>query len=84
MAKGETTLDDLPRRRGKVRDIYDLGDRLLLVASDRISAYDWVLPTPVPDKGRVLAGLIPGAWRKTPCRGGRTTCAAAAWWLRTA
>ncbi len=46
-----------PRRRGKVRDIYDLGDRLLLVATDRISAFDWVLPTGIPDKGRVLTGL---------------------------
>ena len=40
--------------RGKVRDVYDLGDRLLIVATDRISAYDFVLPTPVPDKGKVL------------------------------
>src|SRR5215470_4099529 len=46
-----------PRRRGKVRDIYDLGDRLVLVATDRISAFDWILPTPIPDKGRVLTGL---------------------------
>src|SRR5262245_37637463 len=44
-------------RRGKVRDIYDLGDRLVLVATDRISAFDWVLPTGIPDKGRVLTGL---------------------------
>lgn len=44
-------------RRGKVRDLYDLGDRLLLVASDRISAFDWILPTPIPDKGRVLTEL---------------------------
>ncbi len=43
--------------RGKVRDIYDLGDRLLLVATDRISAFDVVLPTPIPDKGRVLTQL---------------------------
>ncbi|MGY1822477.1 phosphoribosylaminoimidazolesuccinocarboxamide synthase [Geodermatophilus sp. SYSU D00079] len=44
--------------RGKVREIYDAGsDRLLLVASDRISAYDHVLPTPIPDKGRVLTQL---------------------------
>ncbi|MGY1835613.1 phosphoribosylaminoimidazolesuccinocarboxamide synthase [Blastococcus sp. SYSU DS0510] len=44
--------------RGKVREIYDAGaDRLLLVASDRISAYDVVLPTPIPDKGRVLTQL---------------------------
>jgi phosphoribosylaminoimidazole-succinocarboxamide synthase len=46
------------RATGKVRDIYDAGpDRLLMVASDRISAYDVVLPTPIPDKGRVLTGL---------------------------
>lgn len=45
-------------RSGKVRDLYGLGgDRLLLVASDRISAFDVVLPTPIPDKGRVLTGL---------------------------
>jgi phosphoribosylaminoimidazole-succinocarboxamide synthase len=44
--------------RGKVRDVYDVGDgRLLLVATDRISAFDVVLPDPVPDKGRVLTGL---------------------------
>ena len=50
----ETALNCWPVRRGKVRDIYDLGDRLLLVATDRISAFDWVLPTGIPDKGRVL------------------------------
>ncbi len=44
-------------RRGKVRDIYDLGDRLLLVSTDRISAFDWVLPTAIPDKGRVLTQI---------------------------
>lgn len=44
-------------RQGKVRDIYDLGDRLLLVASDRISAFDWVLPSDIPDKGRVLTQI---------------------------
>jgi phosphoribosylaminoimidazole-succinocarboxamide synthase len=42
---------------GKVREMYDLGDRLLMVASDRISAYDVVLPTGIPDKGKVLTGL---------------------------
>jgi phosphoribosylaminoimidazole-succinocarboxamide synthase len=42
---------------GKVREIYDLGDELLLVASDRISTYDVVHPTPIPDKGAVLTGL---------------------------
>lgn len=46
-----------PCRRGKVRDVYDLGDRLVIVATDRISAFDWVLPTAIPDKGRVLTGL---------------------------
>jgi phosphoribosylaminoimidazole-succinocarboxamide synthase len=50
----ETSLSGLRVRRGKVRDVYDLGDRLLLVATDRISAFDWVLPTGIPDKGRVL------------------------------
>src|SRR5262249_31088799 len=44
-------------RRGKVRDIYDLGDRLVIVATDRLSAFDWVLPTGIPDKGRVLTAL---------------------------
>jgi phosphoribosylaminoimidazole-succinocarboxamide synthase len=47
----------VPCRRGKVRDVYDLGDRLVLVATDRISAFDWVLPTGIPDKGRVLTAL---------------------------
>jgi phosphoribosylaminoimidazole-succinocarboxamide synthase len=46
------------RAQGKVRDVYDVGDeRLLLVATDRISAFDVVLPNPIPDKGRVLTGL---------------------------
>ena len=44
-------------RRGKVRDVYDLGDRLLIVATDRLSAFDVVLPTGIPDKGRVLTQL---------------------------
>jgi len=46
-----------PDRRGKVRDIFDLDDKLLIVATDRISAYDWVLPNGIPDKGRVLTVL---------------------------
>ncbi len=53
----ETQLGNLPVRHGKVRDVYDLGDCLLLVATDRISAFDWVLPTGIPDKGRVLTGV---------------------------
>ncbi|MBL0058744.1 MAG: phosphoribosylaminoimidazolesuccinocarboxamide synthase [Elusimicrobia bacterium] len=43
--------------KGKVRDVYDLGDQLLIVATDRISAYDFVLPTPVPDKGKILCQM---------------------------
>ncbi|MGZ3591977.1 MAG: phosphoribosylaminoimidazolesuccinocarboxamide synthase, partial [Thermodesulfobacteriota bacterium] len=43
--------------RGKVRDIYDLGERLLIVATDRISAFDVVMPNPIPDKGRILTQL---------------------------
>jgi phosphoribosylaminoimidazole-succinocarboxamide synthase len=43
--------------RGKVRDIYDLGDRLVIVATDRISAFDVVMPNPIPDKGRILTQL---------------------------
>jgi len=43
--------------RGKVRDIYDLGDYLLIVATDRISAFDVVMPNPIPDKGKVLTQL---------------------------
>jgi phosphoribosylaminoimidazole-succinocarboxamide synthase len=53
----ETALSGLPVRRGKVRDIYDLGEQLLLVSTDRISAFDWVLPTGIPDKGRVLTQI---------------------------
>ena len=50
-------LSDVPVRRGKVRDVYDFGDRLLFVATDRISAFDYVLPVGIPDKGRVLTEL---------------------------
>jgi phosphoribosylaminoimidazole-succinocarboxamide synthase len=46
-----------PLARGKVRDLYDLGDRLLIVATDRLSAFDVVMPTAIPDKGRVLTQL---------------------------
>jgi phosphoribosylaminoimidazole-succinocarboxamide synthase len=52
-----TEIPGYPCRRGKVRDIYDLGDRLVIVATDRISAFDWVMPTGIPDKGRVLTAL---------------------------
>lgn len=54
----ETNLDGLgPIRRGKVRDIYDLGDSLLLVATDRLSAYDVVMPQGIPFKGKVLTRI---------------------------
>src|SRR5947199_4765143 len=43
--------------RGKVRDIYDIGDHYLIVATDRLSAFDVVLPTPIPDKGKVLTQM---------------------------
>jgi phosphoribosylaminoimidazole-succinocarboxamide synthase len=53
----ESRIEGYPCRHGKVRDIYDLGDRLVIVATDRISAFDWVLPTGIPDKGRILTGM---------------------------
>jgi phosphoribosylaminoimidazole-succinocarboxamide synthase len=53
----ESLIAGVPVRRGKVRDVYDFGDQLLVVATDRISAFDWVLPTGIPDKGRVLTHL---------------------------
>jgi phosphoribosylaminoimidazole-succinocarboxamide synthase len=54
----ETTLPGLtPHRRGKVRDIYEIGDRLLMIATDRISAFDYVLGSAIPDKGKVLTQL---------------------------
>lgn len=53
----QSKVPGIPCRHGKVRDIYDLGDKLVIVATDRISAFDWVLPTGIADKGRVLTGL---------------------------
>lgn len=53
----KSELANISVRRGKVRDIYEFGDRLLFVATDRISAFDWVLPSGIPDKGRVLTKL---------------------------
>jgi phosphoribosylaminoimidazole-succinocarboxamide synthase len=46
-----------PMKSGKVRDIYDAGEAFVLVASDRVSAFDVILPTPIPDKGKVLTQL---------------------------
>jgi phosphoribosylaminoimidazole-succinocarboxamide synthase len=53
----QTNLKHWPVRRGKVRDVYDRGDAILLVSTDRISAFDWVMPNGIPDKGRLLTGL---------------------------
>jgi phosphoribosylaminoimidazole-succinocarboxamide synthase len=53
----ESSVPGVPLRRGKVRDIYDFGDRLLFIATDRISAFDWILPNGIPDKGRILTGI---------------------------
>jgi phosphoribosylaminoimidazole-succinocarboxamide synthase len=54
----ETHLGEIPiHARGKVRDVYAAGDFLVIVATDRLSAFDYVLPTPIPDKGRVLTQL---------------------------
>lgn len=61
-----TALADLPLiASGKVREMYDLGDRLLMVASDRISTYDVVHPNGIPDKGKVLTGLSAFWFAKT-------------------
>jgi phosphoribosylaminoimidazole-succinocarboxamide synthase len=53
----ESSIAGLPVRRGKVRDVYDLGETLLLVSTDRISAFDYILPNGIPDKGRVLTQI---------------------------
>lgn len=53
----QTEISGLSVRRGKVRDVYDLGDRILLVGTDRISAFDWVMPNGIPDKGKVLTQI---------------------------
>ena len=60
-ATGAVFQTELPgvtlKARGKVRDLYDLGDSLLIVATDRLSAFDYVLPNPIPDKGKVLSQI---------------------------
>ena len=53
----ECEIPGVPRRSGKVRDVFDLGDRLLMVVTDRISAFDVIMPNGVPDKGKVLNQL---------------------------
>jgi phosphoribosylaminoimidazole-succinocarboxamide synthase len=52
-----TDVPGVPCRRGKVRDVYDLGETLAVVATDRISAFDWVMPTGIPGKGRLLTAM---------------------------
>jgi len=47
----------LPKRSGKVRDVYDLGDRYCIISTDRISAFDYILPTGIPEKGRILTAM---------------------------
>src|SRR5205085_7733016 len=56
-ALARSDIPGAPCRGGKVGDVYVLGDRLVIVATDRLSAFDWVLPTPIPGKGRLLTQL---------------------------
>ncbi len=66
----DTNLSEFPLvRRGKVRDVYDVGDALLMVATDRISAFDYVLGSGIPDKGRILTQLSAFWFART-----RTSC----------
>lgn len=53
----ESHVPGFPCRRGKVRDVYDLGDSLAIVATDRISAFDWVMPNGIPNKGKILTSM---------------------------
>jgi phosphoribosylaminoimidazole-succinocarboxamide synthase len=62
---GQKGLEEYPIKKGKVRNIYDLGDKLLIVASDRISAFDYILPCEIPDKGKVLTQLSKFWFRHT-------------------
>ena len=53
----QSSVVGFPKRQGKVRDVYDLGDTLAIVATDRISAFDWVMPTGIPGKGQLLTAM---------------------------
>ncbi len=64
----ETSIPGIPKRQGKVRDVYDFGDSLLIVATDRISAFDWILPTGIPDKGKILTQLSLFWFERIACR----------------
>ncbi|MBI3553242.1 MAG: phosphoribosylaminoimidazolesuccinocarboxamide synthase [Elusimicrobia bacterium] len=65
----ELTKTDIPGltllRRGKVRDVYDLGDKLLIVSTDRLSAFDHILPNPIPGKGKILTQVSAWWFKKT-------------------
>lgn len=62
----KTDIEGLPLlRRGKVRDVYDLGDKLLIVSTDRLSAFDHILPTPIPGKGTILTQISAFWFKKT-------------------
>ena len=55
---GEISIPEFPVfKKGKVRDVFELDDSLLFVASDRVSAFDWVLPSLIPDKGKILTNF---------------------------
>lgn len=58
----------LPKRSGKVRDVYDLGDSLLIVSTDRISAFDYILPSGIPDKGKLLTSMSQFWFGRLPTR----------------
>ncbi|QEL14534.1 phosphoribosylaminoimidazolesuccinocarboxamide synthase [Limnoglobus roseus] len=53
----QSDIPGVPRRQGKVRDVYDLGDTLVIVATDRVSAFDWVIPPGIPGKGKILTAM---------------------------
>ena len=53
----QSNIDGYPCKRGKVRDVYDLGEQLVIVATDRISAFDWVMPNGIPGKGELLTAM---------------------------
>ena len=53
----QSRVEGFPLRQGKVRDVYDLGDTLAFVATDRISAFDWVMPNGIPGKGVILTAM---------------------------
>ncbi len=53
----QSNIPGVPKRQGKVRDVYDLGETLAIVATDRVSAFDWVMPTAIPGKGQLLTAM---------------------------